>query len=631
MGWEGHVPSWPQDPVEVTNLVWRHGFVTQLQFPFPTTFVGPNPRGIALIHPTDATQPPVPTAEPSPIGPDQLSFRSKKITMQLHRLSSKVGPSLRAKAAHFPLVRMPPSVRCLATEEEKTEVATTEQVAEVLVAKAGYKNVGPPPVPFSIADGQMMDVITGSLPALTRLGSGALVVGYKTAMVEEGSSEAGQYSVFRNGGKKLVESSDLIPSFNRPVKTLELYEFEACPFCAKVREAMCMLDLDVLMYPCPPNGTEYRPKAIELGGKKQFPFLVDPNTDKMIYESDDIVNYLFTTYGNGAVPWQLKTGVAGALLGSIGSIARAGKGSKPVPSKKPAEPLIFWGYEASPFVRVGHFQVPCLEDPNTGSYLFESAAIMGRAARYNCTFTAVQLATTALAAVHALQLYLHSRAARYDCTLSAVQLATTALAAVHALELYLHSRAARYDCALTAVHTHKLQLSLHSRARGTSVPWQPCIKAEFYLRPRLAQRLQQVLAFPQDWGTSQSDPGSTQRLQQVLAFPQDWGTSQSDPGSTQRLQQVLAFPQDWGTSQSDPGSTQRLQQVLAFPQDWGTSQSDPGSTQRLQQVLAFPQDWGTSQSDPGSTQRLQQVLAFPQTWGTSQSDPGSAVGLPASN
>ena len=31
----------------------------------------------------------------------------------------------------------------------------------------------------------------------------------------------------------------------RPQVRLKLYEFEACPFCRKVREALCALDLDV--------------------------------------------------------------------------------------------------------------------------------------------------------------------------------------------------------------------------------------------------------------------------------------------------------------------------------------------------------------------------------------------------
>jgi hypothetical protein len=51
-------------------------------------------------------------------------------------------------------------------------------------------------------------------------------------------------------------------------------EFEGCPFCRKVREAVSYLDLDVLFLPTPKDGPTYRPKAIELGGKKQFPYMV---------------------------------------------------------------------------------------------------------------------------------------------------------------------------------------------------------------------------------------------------------------------------------------------------------------------------------------------------------------------
>ena len=50
------------------------------------------------------------------------------------------------------------------------------------------------------------------------------------------------------------------------------------PLCSKVREAVTMLDLDVIFYPTPANGDLWRPKAIEMGGKKQFPYMVDPKT-----------------------------------------------------------------------------------------------------------------------------------------------------------------------------------------------------------------------------------------------------------------------------------------------------------------------------------------------------------------
>lgn len=46
----------------------------------------------------------------------------------------------------------------------------------------------------------------------------------------------------------------------------------------QVREAISILDLDVLVYPCPKDGTTWRPKAIKEGGKKMFPYIVDPNT-----------------------------------------------------------------------------------------------------------------------------------------------------------------------------------------------------------------------------------------------------------------------------------------------------------------------------------------------------------------
>lgn len=48
--------------------------------------------------------------------------------------------------------------------------------------------------------------------------------------------------------------------------------------CVQVREAVSILDLDVLVYPCPKGGPTWRQKAVAMGGKAQFPYLVDPNT-----------------------------------------------------------------------------------------------------------------------------------------------------------------------------------------------------------------------------------------------------------------------------------------------------------------------------------------------------------------
>ena len=50
-----------------------------------------------------------------------------------------------------------------------------------------------------------------------------------------------------------------------------------------------------LAYIIPQAGPNYRARAVELGGKSRFPFLVDPNTGRSMYESGDIIQYLFNT------------------------------------------------------------------------------------------------------------------------------------------------------------------------------------------------------------------------------------------------------------------------------------------------------------------------------------------------
>lgn len=193
----------------------------------------------------------------------------------------------------------------------------------------------------------------------------------------------------------------------RPKQPLEVYEFENCPFCRKVREALTVLDLDVVVYPCPKRGPRYRPWVIENGGKRQFPYLVDPNTDTALYESNDIIRYLFKTYGAGRRPWLLVSGPIGLYAGQIASLLRLGAGTFYRQASNPPQPLELYSYEASPYCRlvretlseleipyllhniapgspkrpafrerVGKMQVPYLVDPNTDTALFESAAII---------------------------------------------------------------------------------------------------------------------------------------------------------------------------------------------------------------------------------------------------------------
>ncbi len=76
---------------------------------------------------------------------------------------------------------------------------------------------------------------------------------------------------------------------------LELYQYEECPYCSKVRSAMTRLELDYIIRNVP-KGSEKRRFLRELGGQEQVPFLVDQQRNVTMYESDDIIAYLEEHY-----------------------------------------------------------------------------------------------------------------------------------------------------------------------------------------------------------------------------------------------------------------------------------------------------------------------------------------------
>ncbi len=141
------------------------------------------------------------------------------------------------------------------------------------------------------------------------------------------------------------------PAAVRPERRLELYEFEGCPFCRLVREVVTELDLEVLIYPCPKGGERFRPKVKELGGKLQFPFLMDPNTDTRLYESADITEYLFETYGKRAVPMRWRLRAVNVASSVAAGASRLGAGTRARPSRPAEQPLELYSFEASPFAR----------------------------------------------------------------------------------------------------------------------------------------------------------------------------------------------------------------------------------------------------------------------------------------
>ncbi|CAK9179166.1 unnamed protein product [Ilex paraguariensis] len=206
----------------------------------------------------------------------------------------------------------------------------------------------PEPKRFSIRPDKVLDILAASLALIFRLGTGALVSGYSASFVPKNEFPSDQYAL-EIAGYKVKETSKLGP---RPEKPIEIYEFESCPFCRKVREIVAVLDLDVLFYPCPRNGPNFRRKVAEIGGKQQFPYMVDPNTGVAMYESDDIIKYLVGKYGDGNIPFMLSLGLLTTLTAGFAMIGRMGKGSSYSPSKMPPKALEIWAYEPSPFCKV---------------------------------------------------------------------------------------------------------------------------------------------------------------------------------------------------------------------------------------------------------------------------------------
>lgn len=178
--------------------------------------------------------------------------------------------------------------------------------------------------------------------------------------------------------------------------TLELYEFEHCPFCRKVREALVYFDLDALVRPCPPGGTRFRPLV---GGP--FPLLVDDG--EPVRESDVIVRRLAARSREGHVPWALRLGPLTTVGSGLASLVLPRARARP--SREPERPLELFADEVSddarairralcereiPYLwrtcgrgsakprelaeRTGNATLPALLDPNTGADLRGAAA-----------------------------------------------------------------------------------------------------------------------------------------------------------------------------------------------------------------------------------------------------------------
>jgi glutathione S-transferase len=105
-----------------------------------------------------------------------------------------------------------------------------------------------------------------------------------------------------------------------PAQPLELYSFESSPFSKRVRARLCELELPYVLrntgkgawtdmgppsfrdqvFKGPKDTTRNRKWLADKTGKVQVPYLVDANTEKAMYESDAILEYLDRTYAVAA-------------------------------------------------------------------------------------------------------------------------------------------------------------------------------------------------------------------------------------------------------------------------------------------------------------------------------------------
>jgi glutaredoxin len=75
---------------------------------------------------------------------------------------------------------------------------------------------------------------------------------------------------------------------------LKLYQYNACPFCVKVRRAMKRMSLPIEIRDIRAN-PEYKKELEQEGGRLMVPCLRIENKDgsyTWMYESSDIINYL---------------------------------------------------------------------------------------------------------------------------------------------------------------------------------------------------------------------------------------------------------------------------------------------------------------------------------------------------
>jgi len=74
----------------------------------------------------------------------------------------------------------------------------------------------------------------------------------------------------------------------------ELYVLETCPFCQKVMTFFRDNCVEYIKNDI--SNPIFKAELVKLGGKEQVPFLYDTDTELKLYESNDIIDYVKSTF-----------------------------------------------------------------------------------------------------------------------------------------------------------------------------------------------------------------------------------------------------------------------------------------------------------------------------------------------
>ncbi len=103
--------------------------------------------------------------------------------------------------------------------------------------------------------------------------------------------------------RAMVRTPEAQQAIDRDCQNLTLYQYRTCPFCIKVRQEMHRFALDIRCLDAQKEGA-HRDALLSGGGSIKVPCLriKEANgTERWLYESGKIIDYLRTRYGNAVL------------------------------------------------------------------------------------------------------------------------------------------------------------------------------------------------------------------------------------------------------------------------------------------------------------------------------------------